>query len=136
MSNKKIESGNIKTNEGNGKDGWFFGCLDNHTVPYPWHYEKMQMKWYKAKENELKSGEAKTDERNITITILIEGKHEVFFPDEEKDRYRTMEEPGDYVSFRSGIKHTWKAGNGGSTTLTLRFPDESSGHASKPQYSS
>ncbi|KKU19420.1 MAG: hypothetical protein UX31_C0006G0012 [Candidatus Nomurabacteria bacterium GW2011_GWA1_46_11] len=124
MGNEKIQSGSIHKKE-NGKNGWFFGDLDSHTLPYPWRYEGMQMKWYYAHPGECKS-EAKADPKNSTITILIEGSHEVLFPDDKDKDYR-MKCQGDFVFFEPNIRHTWKAGNQGSLTITLRFPHEDLG---------
>ena len=56
MASKNIEFGNIRNNnKKNGKKSWFFGRLDDQTLPYPWHYGSMQMKWYRAEKGEKKN---------------------------------------------------------------------------------
>ena len=114
-----IESGNIDEKE-NGQRGWFFGRLPDRELPYPWNNKHMSMKWWEAPGGSKKDGEPTAEEEDKTITILVRGKHRLFFPDTNEEFILSKE--GDYVFWEPGIRHTWEALDD-NLTITFRWKD-------------
>jgi hypothetical protein len=112
----QILSGNI--DELNNPKQWIFGDFRDHPLPYPFNTKIFEVKWAELKEGQEKPNGPASDPDSMTVTILIEGKHEVIFP--ESNESKVMSKKGDYVFFEPGVLHSWRALTD-NVTITFRW---------------
>lgn len=100
--------------EGKMRRGWFMGHFIEPTDARS--TAALEIKWGVHAAGEARSQWADAAEVT-TISILINGKFRVQFP----DRDVLLSEPGDYVLWLPGVAHTWQAETD-SIVLTVRYP--------------
>lgn len=98
---------------------WVIG----HMAEGIFHTGEFEVKWHKIIEGEGSPPKLESDlKRSIqTITILVKGKHEVFFPD--YDNLPILKKPFDSVYWKRDLRHGYIA-HEKSTVLTIRWPSE------------
>lgn len=113
-----VVTGNAEDTARQGnRRGWFVGhFLQPEELPV--HTQAVELKWGVHTTGEEKQGVAVNNE-STTLTILISGEFEVKFP--IQNMTIKLAKQGDYVIFKNGISHTWKAVTD-SVVLTVRWP--------------
>jgi hypothetical protein len=116
MNNDRISIGNAE-DFGAPTRGWFVGnFLD--TSAGPRLTDDVEVKWSVHPEGDHRPGIAPGTD-TATLTILIEGRFEQIFPDQQPGRM-LMERPGDFALYGPGVSHTWRA-LADSVMLTVRW---------------
>lgn len=114
---ENIESGNVYTKQ-NGARGWIIGKFKDNPLPYPFETENFSIKWARLKKGD-KNDDAKSDSTSKTLTILMEGKQRIDFP--ETNESFVLENEGDYLFFEPNVLHKWEAIEN-NLTITIRWP--------------
>lgn len=108
--------GNAGT-EGAPRRGWFMGhFLDLPDDPRS--TSELEVKWAIHEAGEGRNQWA-TNAEATTLSILINGRFSIQFPDQEF----MLSREGDYVLWCPGVPHTWLAEET-STILTIRWPSK------------
>ncbi len=118
MSSDRISIGNAEDFAHGPTRGWFVGNFLDPTAG-PRFTDGVEVKWSVHPEGDHRPGIAPGAD-TVTLTILIEGRFEQVFPDEEQGTV-TMERPGDFALYGPGVPHTWRA-IADSVMLTVRWP--------------
>jgi hypothetical protein len=111
----KIVQGNLNQNDPKRR-GWFARHFMDEGSPFK--TDDFEMQWRK-----LKAGEEKpalgTQKVAKTIGILVYGKFEFNFPDENKKI--TLSKEGEFVFFDAGVTHSWKV-HQDTLLISIRWP--------------
>jgi hypothetical protein len=112
----KIISGNLNNQEDKEKRGWFIG---NFITDNKYFYNKeFEVRWFSHKKGEKKE-EISANKSAKTLSILINGKFLIRFPQDKKEII--LSKSGDYAFWDSGVYHNSEALKD-STVLTIRWP--------------
>ena len=105
--------------------GWFME--PNHCECHPMLAgNDVKLKWGKHTAGEPR----KQWDQGLTewsLSVLIEGDFSIEF----KDEICTLRNPGDFVVWRPGVPHTWRA-NSKSVVLTVRWRARAGSHSQSP----
>lgn len=103
--------------EGAARRGWFMGHFMTPPTD-PRCSETVELKWGLHPQGDRRT-DWTTNTRVTTISILIQGRFRLEFP----DRQVILSHPGDYALWLPGTEHCWEA-EAASTILTVRFPSQ------------
>ncbi|WP_017718279.1 hypothetical protein [Kamptonema formosum] len=103
--------------EAQGARGWFIGHFISPTGD-PRSTSAVEVKWGAHQAGESRS-EWATNLEATTLSILIEGRFRIHFPEGEV----LLSRPGDYALWCPGVPHSWAA-ELDSTVLTVRWPSK------------
>ncbi|MCA1995363.1 MAG: signal peptidase I [Coleofasciculus sp. S288] len=103
--------------EGANRWGWFLGHFITPTDD-PRSTPLLEVKWGVHKAGDGRNQWA-TNVEAATLSILINGRFRLQFPDQEF----LLSREGDYVLWSAGVSHYWSAEED-STVLTVRWPSK------------
>lgn len=124
----KIFSGNLNNGiQGQPlKKGWFIGYFMDNLPELK--TDKFEVKWGIHKKG-WKRDRIGTNQTAKTISILMQGKFKVTYPDENQEAM--LEKMGDYIFHSPGVDHHSEALED-SVVLTIRWPSVQDDQVNKP----
>lgn len=117
MSDFRISIGNAE-DFGTPTRGWFIGNFLDPTTAGPRFTDDVEVKWSVHPKGDHRPDIAPGSD-TTTLTILIEGRFEQIFPDQQPGN-TVMDRPGDFALYGPGVPHTWRA-LADSVMLTVRW---------------
>lgn len=114
----RISIGNAEHFQTTPTRGWFLGPFIDPT--HGPRHSPVEVKWSTHPPGDGRADISPGGDA-ATVTILISGKFELTFPDEDPSHV-TLTRPGDYAVYGPGVAHTWRAIDE-SVVLTVRWRD-------------
>lgn len=113
-----ISSGNLDAFQARepGSRGWFIGHFIDAASHF--HSNDFEVMWSRHPLGDTRKAPSKSSAK--TLTILIEGKFKMIFP-ESRQEYE-LHKAGDYVFYAEDVSHTWESLQENSCMLVIRWP--------------
>lgn len=129
MPDNRISTGNANDFTESNR-GWFVGrFFHDDATAGPRSTDDVEVKWSVHPEGDERTDVAPGSIAS-TLTVLVSGRFEQIFPDDEPGRV-VLEQPGDFAVFGPGVAHSWRA-LADSVMLTVRWPSPPSGSPQEP----